>query len=726
VEDVGARALRRLKDLGPTVGLVVLLLVSISLMGDATEDSARFGEQYWWLLGANALGLVALGGLIFYNLLRLVHQVRDGRAGARLTARLVIVFAILAVTPVVVVYHFSLKFLHEGIDSWFDLRIETALDDALELGRTALGIRMREHLKQTQLLAAELAELRGPGIPTAVDNARRLSGATELTLLGPRGQILATSSDEPTSVVPNRPSETTLLQAKQAGSYIGLDPVGNEGLFIRVVVALPGFDAGDEGLLLQALFPVPERMNTLADGVETAYAKYRELAYLRTPLKASFTLTLSLVLMLTLLTALWAAFFSARRMVAPLRDLAEGTRAVADGDLETRVPRAGDDELGFLLESFNDMTRRLKLSRDETRTSQREVEAQRAYLEAVLARLSTGVMTLDEEGRVFTCNTAAADILAVSRDTLVGRPLGEAAERTPALAPFVEAAQSAVRDSESRHELSLERGRSPRILTLSGAPLQSSAGHVLVFDDITTLVQAQREAAWSEVARRLAHEIKNPLTPIQLSAERVRHKYLARMEGDERETLDRLTRTIVHQVEAMKSMVNAFSEYARSPRMQARPLDLNDLVRDVAELYKDDAGAERIEVLAGEPLARVAADPDRLRQVLHNLIKNALEADSGTRVSVRTATSADGTAVELEVRDNGPGFPQELVPRIFEPYVTSKARGSGLGLAIVKKIAEEHGGSVSAGNVPDGGARVVVSLPAIPASVHPPKQREAV
>ena len=724
---MGARALtRRLGGLGPILGLVALLLVSLSLMSDATEDSARFGELYGWLLTANALGLVLLCGLIVFNLLRLVRQMRARHAGARLTARLVIVFAILAVTPVVVVYHFSLKFLHDGIDSWFDVRIEKALEDAIELGRTALGIRMREHLKQTQLMATAIAEVQSTGATaTAVDNARRLSGASELTLLGPGGQILATSSDEPTSVVPNRPSETTLLQVKQSQSYIGLDPIGDEGLFIRVVVSLPTMSS-TEGLLVQALFPVPEKMNTLADSVENAYAKYRELAYLRTPLKASFTLTLSLVLVLTLLTALWAAFYSARRMVAPLRGLAEGTRAVAGGDLETQVPPAGDDELGFLLESFNDMTRRLKLARDETRTSQREVEAQRAYLEAVLARLSTGVITLDDDHRVFTCNAAGAQILGVGREALVGRPLEDAAGQGPGLEPFVQAALEVADLSDARREVTLDRGQGVRILTLGGAPLQSSAGHVLVFDDITALVQAQREAAWSEVARRLAHEIKNPLTPIQLSAERVRHKYLERMQGAERETLDRLTRTIVQQVEAMKTMVNAFSEYARSPVMQPRRLDINDLVRDVAELYRDDTTGDRVTVRAGSALPRVEADPDRLRQVLHNLIKNALEAGTAVRVTLTTRRSPDGDAVELEVSDNGPGFPAELVPRIFEPYVTSKARGSGLGLAIVKKIAEEHGGGVRAENLQAGGARVVVALPALPAGATPSEQREAV
>jgi len=724
---MAARALTRAAGgLVPIAGLAALLLVSLTMMGEATQDSARFGELYSWLLIANAAGLLVLTALIAGNLVRLLRQVRAGRAGARLTARLVIVFAILAVTPVVVVYHFSLKFLNEGIDSWFDVRIEQALEDAIELGRTALGIRMREHLKQTRILAADLGDLGGPALASAVDGARRLSGAYEIALIGAGGRIIASSNEEPTSVVPNRPSETTILQVKQAQSYIGLDPVGDQGLHIRVVVALPGVATDPEPRMLQALFPVPEKMNRLAASVEGAYAEYRELAYLRTPLKTSFTLVLSLVLLLTLLTALWAAFYSARRMVAPLRELSEGTRAVAAGDLETRVVPSGHDEIGFLLESFNEMTRRLRQARDQARDSQREVEAQRAYLETVLARLSTGVITLDRDGRVFTCNAAGEQILELDRDALLGRSLGEIARDAAQLDPFVHAARSLLEAGESRPQVSVPGSRGTRILTVGGSALPSQAGHVLVFDDITTLVQAQRESAWSEVARRLAHEIKNPLTPIQLSAERVRHKYLPAMSGAERETLDRLTRTIVQQVEAMKTMVNAFSEYARSPVMRTRVLHLNELVADVCELYQAGDAGERVRTALDPAIADVDADPDRLRQVLHNLIKNALEAAPQARVLISTRNAGDGSMVELEVSDNGPGFPAALMARIFEPYVTSKQKGSGLGLAIVRRIAEEHGGSVEAGDGPHGGARVVVALPAAAPGVQASREREAV
>jgi PAS domain S-box-containing protein len=705
----------------PVLALVAILLIMLLLMGLATQGSARFGELYSYLLIANTLGLLLLLGLTLTGLFSLARQVRRNRAGARLTARLVLLISLVSVTPVAVVYYFSLKFLHEGIDSWFDVRVENALDDAIELGRTALGVRMREHLKQTELLAVDLADDETVSA-TRLDNALRLSGASELAVIGLRGQILASSNVDPTTVLPNRPEDAILLQARQGQSYIGLDPVGDDRLYIRVVVSLRGTVTPAGNRVLQALFPVAERMSVLADSVESAHAKYRELAFLRGPLKTSFTLTLSLALVLAVLAALWAALFSARRVVAPLRELAQGTRAVAEGDLETQVGPSGHDEIGFLLSAFNHMTGRLRVSRDETRASQAQVEAQRAYLEAVLERLSTGVMTLDEDGNIFTANSAAEAILGLRAQQLLGEPLEHLSALESHLRPFVDAAELVMLQTDHRHDVTLERATSSIIVNLRAARLAS--GHLLVFDDITAVVQAQRDAAWSEVARRLAHEIKNPLTPIQLSAERLRYKYLARMSGKDHETLDRLTRTIVQQVEALKNMVNAFSDYARSPAMTPRPIAVNALVEDVCELYKRPDGPEAVRLELGEGLPEVRADADRLRQILHNLVKNAMEAAPDATVVIATEVDAQNMLC-LRVTDQGPGFPADLARRVFEPYVTSKTRGSGLGLAIVKRIAEEHGGSVSAYNVPGGGACVAVRLP-VSSSAAPELAQEAV
>ena len=718
---------------GPIIGLGLVLLGSAYLMSNATQDSARFGELYSVLLAINAVALIGLGLLIAWNLYRLLRQAQQRRPGAKLTVRMVIVFVVLSVTPVTVVYYFSLQFLHRGIDSWFDVRIEGALGDALELSRTALGVRMRELLAQTARMASDLEPLKDDDAILALDDARRLSGAAELTLIGGNGRIVGSSSADPTAVVPNPPADAVMRQARGSGDYIGLDAIGDGGLHVQIVVSVPPREAAGEPRLLQALFPVTERMNVLAASVESASAKYRELAYLREPLKLSFTLTLSIVLLASLFTAVYAAFHSARRMVAPLRDLSMGTKAVAGGDYETRLPDRTQDEIGFLVASFNEMTRALQRARNETRESQHLVEAQRAYLEAVLRRLSTGVLTLDVECRIVTANHAATEILGVDLDAMAGTTLDALAGAHPTLDALVHALAGRLEavapdgPRDRREEVGVDTPRGRRTLVCSTASLAGGEGHVIVFDDATEFIHAQRNAAWSEVAQRLAHEIKNPLTPIQLSAERLRHKYLHKFQAADAEQMDRLTRTIVQQVESMKEMVNAFSDYAHMPAMHSAPVDLNALILDVLELYRTASPAVRFETRLGPSLAPVHGDPNRLRQVLHNLVKNAVEAcGDGDEPWVRTETRAvaAGTMVELSVRDSGAGFDGDTIDRIFEPYTTSKPRGTGLGLAIAKKIVEEHGGTIAAGNVPEGGARLAVRLPVVTGSPAPAPRPE--
>ena len=727
------RAVNRLgRDAGPIIALGVVLLGSTYLMSNATQDSARFGQLYSILLAINAAALIVLGFLIARNLYHLLHQVRERSPGAKLTVRMVIVFVVLSVTPVTIVYYFSLQFLHRGIDSWFDVRIEEALDDALDLSRTALGVRMRELLAQTARIASDLEPLTSEQAVSALDDARRLSGASELTLIGSNGHIVGSSNADPTAVIPSHPGDAIMSQARQSGDYIGLDDIGDSGLHVRVVVSAHSHEATGGAKLLQALFPVTERMNALANSVESASAKYRELSYLRKPLKLSFTLTLSIILLVSLFTAVYAAFRSARRMVAPLQDLSEGTKAVAGGDFETHLPGAAKDEIGFLVASFNEMTRQLKQAHDKARASQLLVEAQHAYLETVLRRLATGVLTLDGERRLVTVNRAATEILGVELDAMIGSTLETLADRHPELDPLVHTLFGQLEETtvdalrEVREEVGVATPQGRRMLVCTAASLPGGEGDVIVFDDITEFIEAQRRAAWSEVARRLAHEIKNPLTPIQLAAERLRHKYLHKVQPTDAVQMDRLTRTIVQQVESMKEMVNAFSDYARAPVMRPMSVDLNALVLDVVELYRTASPAVRFETRLAQPLVPAHADPDRLRQVLHNLLKNAIEACGDNddiprvRVETRGGNADDGAMVELSVHDSGAGFQSGVIDRIFEPYVTSKSKGTGLGLAIAKKIVEEHGGAISGGNASNGGARITVHLPVATTSFESP------
>jgi nitrogen fixation/metabolism regulation signal transduction histidine kinase len=705
----------------PMLLLFALLLASLTLMSDATHNSERFGELYSWLLLINAMGLVILGALVIANIIWLISQQRKKAVGAKLTTRLVITFVVLSMVPVSIVYYFSLQFLHRGIDSWFDVRIEQALDDALDLSRTALDVRLRDVLRVTESVADEIAQSPSTTLSLNLYDLRVRSGAAELTLLGSDNRIIASSSIDPTVIVPHRPSNDMLQVVHNGKHYIGLDPVGDSGLFARALVPVLSSRQDSEVYILQALFTVSERLSTLAEGVQSAYGHYKELAYLRTPLKFSYTLTLSIVLVLSLLAAIWAAFHSARRLVAPVTDMAEATRAIAEGDYSKRLPVASDDELGFLVRSFNDMTRRLSKARDQARKSQQQVEGQRAYLEAVLANLSSGVMSLDADWVIRAVNSAARQNLGVDIKAYLGRSLTEIGRDHAFLRPFVDVISRHHRSGKKlwQEEVSLFGVNGRQVLMCRGTSFKGTNsdrdGKVIVFDDVTALIQAQRDAAWGEVARRLAHEIKNPLTPIQLSAERLRRRFIKRMDEKDVEVLDRATRTIVNQVEAMKKMVNAFSEYARIPQISLEAVDLNLLLQEVLELYRGVDSRVKLVTRLDARQPCIEGDVGRLRQLLHNLLKNSLEAISETAgacitVTTHAADESERAYVELVIDDNGPGFPERVLDNIFEPYVSTKPRGSGLGLAIVKKIVEEHGGVIAAESNPEGGARIRIRL----------------
>jgi nitrogen fixation/metabolism regulation signal transduction histidine kinase len=443
---------------------------------------------------------------------------------------------------------------------------------------------------------------------------------------------------------------------------------------------------------------------------------------LRRPLKSTFVLILTFVVLMSLIAAVYGAFFAAQRLVQPVQDLIAGTRAVAKGNYDTQLPLPSRDELGFLVTSFNDMTKRLGRAREETRRSQQAVEAERAGLAVILARLSTGVVSLAADLTVRTANQAASAILGVDLEAAVGSRFDESINDGELFTHFLAAVKSRL-DAEQldwREQLELPSDAGKRVLMCACTELPAdgggASGMVLVFDDITTLLQAQRDAAWGEVARRLAHEIKNPLTPIQLAAERMQRKFLGSMNAQDAQILERATHTIVAQVDAMKQMVNAFSEYARAPDMHFSPFDLNQLITEVVDLYRAHENTVEMKLSLSPLLPTISADRVRIRQILNNLLTNSLEALEGrpeARVEIETHVAEDGPKqmAAIVVADNGPGFQRDLIGTVFDPYVTSKPKGTGLGLAIVKKIVEEHGGRIEADNRRSGGARVRILLP---------------
>ncbi|WP_022948092.1 sensor histidine kinase [Methylohalobius crimeensis] len=701
-----------------------VILVPLHLMSSATQAASELSRWYSWLLVLNVLGGMLLLGLVGANIWWLVRQFRKRAAGSRLALRMVLLFVFLALTPASIVFYYSFQFLHRSIDSWFDVQIDRAMESSLELSKAALDQRMRTLLQRTRHLTEELGDVPEGILPIELDHLRERSDAVELTLLSRQGRIVATSSAGIELILPNLPDPTLLTWAEDAG-YVGLDPatgplVVDEKEPVFQVRALAPLQRDQRPYILQAIYHLPRRLNQLAQTVESAYAHYREMVYLRRSLKFSFSLTLALILLVSMLTAIWAAFLSIRRIVAPVKMLVQGTRAVAQGDLDQRLPILQKDDMGFLVSSFNAMTSRLARARDEAERSRRQVEDQRAYLETVLGHLSSGVLTLSEQFRLKTVNQAAETILEIDLEQIQDKPLRSLGEINPDLVDLVQLiwARLAREEGVWQEEVTLTGAQGQKVLLCRGSSLLGADGRhhgaVLVFDDITALVQAQKHAAWSEMARRLAHEIKNPLTPIQLSAERLSHKLKPQLERDGQAVLERSTATIVQQVEALKAMVNAFSEYARLPKMQPQALDLSILVDEVLALYPSSSGLE-FQVALAPDLPEVNVDPSRLRQVLHNLIKNALEAGTPPvhmHIVAQRVDERGFAGVELVLEDDGPGVEPERMDQVFDPYVTTKSKGTGLGLAIVRKIIEEHGGAIYLDRQFTGGARFVIRLPA--------------
>jgi nitrogen fixation/metabolism regulation signal transduction histidine kinase len=628
------------------------------------------------------------------------------------------VFVLLTIIPVSVVYYFSLSFLHRGIDSWFDVGIETALEDSLQLGRGAVDLRKRDALSRARRIAREVADVDNEYMIVYIDGLREQFGANEVTLYDHSNAIIASSSIDSTEL----PHALPLAEIRDLDidrPYLNLVEDQVYGLAIQIVMRVQSLDATEPDKTLQTQFPFTDRINELTIGVQKAYDRYKELAVLRDPLKTSFTMALSIIWLLSVLSAIWLAFVAARKLVAPINDLVEGTRAVAAGDYEKQLALSGSDELGILLRSFNTMTRKIARSRAIAVQSQRMEALQKSYLESVLEQLTSGVLTIDASGFIKSSNAAACSIFDIESSEFTELNIADVMRDHPMMAPFFDAVQSHLNQAgEWQEELVLFVQGGKKILRVRGTTLLSQVDElpeqVIVVDDLTELIQAQKESAWSEMARRLAHEIKNPLTPIQLSAERLQRKLSGEVSPEKQAMLDRYTHTIVQQVEAMKSMVNAFTEYARSPQPLSERIDLNAMLEEIALLYHEDNTEVAINLKLDKSIPEIEVDNVRLRQLVHNLIKNSLETLEGEgwiRLETACVEKSGRYWIEFTVEDSGKGIADEVSQNLFDPYVTTKTSGSGLGLAIVQKIVDEHGGSVRVGKAEQGGARFTVLLP---------------
>ena len=673
--------------------------VGLFLLATASADTTLFARQYPLLLALNAALAALLAGLVAFQLVAMARRYRARVFGTRLTLRLLLRFAALAVLPGIIVYAVSVQFITRSIESWFDVKVDAALEGGINLGQQAIDQMLLELQNKARAMALDLAERPAPQVMAQLERLRAQAGVQEAVVLTAAGRLVASATEDVTKLVPDLPSPALLRQARGKRGYTSVDAAQGRSLSLRAIVPIEPRALADEVRFVQLRASVPSSFARNAEAVEAAYRDYRELAISRDGLKRIYVVTLTFALLMALFVAVAAAVTQSNRLAEPLATLAQAMQAVARGDFSRRAPVTSRDELGVLTESFNSMTRQLDDARRVVEVNRAALESSKSRLENILANLSAGVLVFDHQLELSISNHGAEAILGAER------------------AAFAQL----MREHFLEHggepwQLDLHLKGTGKTLHARGAPLPrgTGGGYVLVFDDITQLINAQRATAWAEVARRLAHEIKNPLTPIQLSAERLQMKLGERLPREDAETLSRATSTIVSQVTALKAMVDDFRDYARLPAPVFAPLDLNRLVSEVLALYEHSPVPMLRQLAPGLPL--VWADGTQIRQVIHNLVQNAQDAleherASAAQAAIEVRTELAGDRVRLAVSDNGIGFPEALMDRIFEPYVTTKPRGTGLGLAIVKKIVDEHHGSVAIENRPSHGASVSVLLP---------------
>jgi nitrogen fixation/metabolism regulation signal transduction histidine kinase len=747
------RTLRYLLVVGG--GVISILLF---LLASASENSALFDQHYPWLLGLNALVAVALLILVVLLLTRLYKRYRRGKFGSKLLARLVLMFALIGILPGAVIYLVSVQFVSRSIESWFDVRMEAALESGLNLGRNALDSSLTDLTARARAMVQELADLSDAEQITYL--SRQRDQTMEITILNASGQVTATVGGRIGVLTPTLPTATMMRQARLTRGFFVVEsddsrPVSGESdsegnLRLHVVIAMPNSSRAlglqTEARFLQILQPVPAYLASNAETLRLAYSEYQQRSVARSGLRKIYLVTLTLTLLLAIFGAIVSAFLIASDLAKPLLLLAEGTKAVAEGNLSPRPIVSSSDELGTLTQSFNAMTRQLLEARTSVERNRAELENAKAYLESVLANMSAGVMVLDSEFNIVSVNESVRRILGYDFSDLVGTPLhtieGQALFAEAIIKAFSEQraqlAADAAQDSlhwqqqidlggatAPGHGKDQDRNSSKISLLARGShlPVNNGVGYVVVFDDISNVISAQRSIAWGEVARRLAHEIKNPLTPIQLSAERLQMRLSDKLLPPDAAILEKSTSTIVNQVAAMKRMVDDFRDYAKTPPAKPTALDLNALTEEILHLYLAGDGRDVIQARLAPDLPKVMGDATQLRQVIHNLLQNAQDAvaENGelpARIDVITEVvkyqGSDGSersAVCLSITDNGPGFGAKILASAFEPYVTSKPKGTGLGLAMVKKIIDEHGGRIDIQNRSETrGAKILILL----------------
>lgn len=693
----------------------VLILTSIGmilvfLLATASGSTSVFARYYNVLVWLNLIPLGGLVSLVAIRLFQLWQKVSRKTFGSRLSLRLVMMFAVVAILPGAIVYTLSVQFLNRSIETWFDVRVDNALERGLNLGQSAIDYQLADLSRKAGVIAWDIRNESSGAMLPRLSRLREQTGVQEISIFDETGLVLAHIGNENADLVP-MPIDRGMVRLSIREPFRQLLGISDKGLHMRVVVQIPGDDYFGRRRLLQMLQPVPHQLAADAELVEQVRDEYRQLSQARQGLKLIFGLTLTIALLMALFGALALAIYLSEKLSGPLSILAAGTKAVAQGDYSQQQPVTSRDELGILTHSFNRMTRQLADARSKLEKHQAEQAAGRAYVEAILGSMSAGVLSFDENWMLRSSNLSALAILEIDLKQLENLSLVQWPDAYPRLIPFCAHAFEGFLSGEEYWQQQIEVSGVQRMLLLHGTRLDQDkkSDYVLVFDDITDLLAAQRDAAWGEVARRLAHEIKNPLTPIQLAAERLEHKLASELSPEKTALLTRNTQTIVKQVAALKQMVDAFRDYARPVSNKKKQLDLVQLLGEVLVLYESTPITALFD--SQTPLW-INGDVTSLRQVIHNLLQNAQDAiGESQQKEIQIKLERVGLTIYLTIADSGNGFGADVLPRVFEPYVTTKTKGTGLGLAIVKKIIEEHQGRIQVGNREEGGAFVKIELP---------------
>lgn len=745
VQPLGSsRNIRRAVSLGAAL-MVLIGMVLLYMLTQATNNREMYEQNYARLFSVNVVVAGSLLLAIVWVGVRLLQRVRQGRFGSRLLVKIATIFALVGVAPGLLIYVVSYQFVSRSIETWFDVKVEGALEAGLSLGRVTLDTLSNDLATKARVAATQLTDTNDAASDLVLSRVMEQLGASEATIWSSSGKLLASVGPIGFQLSPDKPSGSQLRTARAERSVAwveGLEEAGPGKLAHPQLKALALIPTASVGLATEQRFlmvqrALPSNFVTNALAVESANREYQERALAREGLKRMYIGTLTLSLFLAVFGAILLAVILGNQIARPLLVLAEGVSQVAAGDLTPKLAMQGKDELGGLTRAFASMTQQLADARHTVQRSMSQVDSARAHLQTILDNLTSGVLVLNADGSVRSANPGAARILKLPLDSFRGATLRELAGlETFAVGVQQQFSEFLSRRLEQPHDhwqQSFELGvahegmaaEQAQTLIARGAILPDRS-RLLVFDDITDIVSAQRAQAWGEVARRLAHEIKNPLTPIQLSAERLEMKLSGKLQPVEQAVLVKSVKTIVDQVDAMKRLVNDFRDYARLPAAVLEPVDLNGLVADVMNLYETSTVPIQLELDAQIP--RVLGDAEQLRQVLHNLLQNAQDATeqalaasparttdpSAASIVLRTQLLPNAGRVRLSVLDHGGGFPENILKRAFEPYVTTKQRGTGLGLAVVKKIADDHASRIEISNrVQDGvvfGAQVSLSL----------------